>query len=277
MSKDSAYGILKRGRIAGALLYGPPGTGKTQLARIISCECNAALISVSGAELNRKYVGETEKFVKALFKLGQMLYPSIVFIDEADSIFPSRDRITLEYDRSRINQLLTEMDGFVQSSNAPFTLLATNFPQHLDHAVLRRVPSLLHLGLPLLETRKRIFDLYLCQEILHDDVDTWILARKTHGYSGSDIKNLCVQAALGCRTFVTREGKRMRHLRDEHFHDALRRCSSTVSRTSLAEIHDLAIEHDPHSLVATVEDEVDKGGIFERALRAPALQDMDLD
>lgn len=245
---DMAYGILKRARIGGALLYGPPGTGKTQLARIVARECGAAMLCISAADIEQKYVGETERGIQALFKLGRMLYPSVIFMDEADGLFSSRELDHHDFSRNRKNQLLAEMDGIVQHTSPPFVLLATNYPRQLDHAVLRRVPSLLHLGLPALQSRKKIFEIYLREEYVNAEVDTDALASQTVGFSGSDIKTLCVQAALVCDDFIDHHGRNMRHLKKKHFFRALQRCSPTVSQSALEEIREFADKHDPSAL-----------------------------
>jgi SpoVK/Ycf46/Vps4 family AAA+-type ATPase len=160
----SAYGVLKKGRINGALLYGPPGTGKTHLARVLARESNAVMIHASGAELVSKWVGETEKLIKGLFNLGRMVSPSIIFIDEADALFRARGSDDRDHERSRMSQLLNETDGLKRAANPPFVLLATNFPHQLDNAVLRRVPGRLYIGLPSAPARKRIFSICLTEE-----------------------------------------------------------------------------------------------------------------
>ncbi|KAE9363268.1 AAA-domain-containing protein [Stipitochalara longipes BDJ] len=245
----TAYGILKKGRIGGALLYGPPGTGKTHLARVLARETQAVMISVSAADIENMFVGETEKAVKGLFSLGRMLAPSIIFIDEADALFRARSSQDTGYERSRTNQFLYEMDGLIKSETPPFVLLATNFPRQLDHAVLRRTPSRIHIGLPSAEGRERIFNICLREEQLHTDVKVQVLANMTKGYTGSDIRTLCIQAALACEAAMTSRGpETVRILRADHFEKAFRRCSPTVSRSALAHIREFAKEFDSAAL-----------------------------
>ncbi|KAI0465531.1 hypothetical protein F4859DRAFT_519990 [Xylaria cf. heliscus] len=117
---ETHYGLLRQARINGALLYGPPGTGKTQLARVLACEYKAVMIHVTPAEIEQKWAGESEKIIKALFNLGRMLAPSIIFIDEADSIFRSRQEGDQSYVRNQLNMLLNETDGLVSASHPPF-------------------------------------------------------------------------------------------------------------------------------------------------------------
>jgi AAA+ superfamily predicted ATPase len=244
------YGTLKRGSVGGALLYGPPGTGKTHLARVLASKSDIIMISISAAEIESKWVGETEKAIKGLFNLARMITPCIIFIDEADALFDQRGERDSSYKRSRVNQLLQEMDGLVKSKSAPFVLLASNFPQQLDHAVLRRVPRRLYIGLPSVESRASIFEILLREERLHPDVDIRSLSRRTERYTGSDIQALCVQAALCCNTFVkSGEGKGLRLLKQVHFEKALQRTSPTVSKSASAQIHKFASEFDPLAVV----------------------------
>ena len=111
------------------------------------------MICASAANIENKYVGETEKAIQGLFSLGRMLSPCTIFIDEADALFRSRKPDDRGWERSQMNQLLYEMDGLKKSKSPPFVPLATNFPRELDHAVLRRVPSRIHIGLPSPEAR----------------------------------------------------------------------------------------------------------------------------
>jgi SpoVK/Ycf46/Vps4 family AAA+-type ATPase len=248
-SGRAAYGILKKGRIGGALLYGPPGTGKTHLARILARECQTTTISASAADIVDMYVGETEKAIKGLFNLGRMIAPCIIFIDDADSLFHARGPGDRSWERSRTNQLLTEMDGLIKANTPPFILLATNFPRQLDHAVLRRAPCRLHIGLPSVDARKQIFRICLRDERTDADVDFDGLADATKGYSGSDIQTLCVQAALICEAdhnlqLPTDES---RILKDVHFEKALKRSAPNVSKAALAHIREFAKEFDPNA------------------------------
>ncbi|KAL8956458.1 MAG: hypothetical protein Q9193_006031 [Seirophora villosa] len=241
-----SYGILKRGRIGGALLYGPPGTGKTHLARVLARESKAITICASAADIEFSYVGESEKAIKGLFNLGRMLSPCTIFLDEADALFRSRKPNDQSWERSQINQLLHEMDGLKKSRCSPFTLLATNFPNDLDSAVLRRVPSRIHIGLPSPEARQQIFQMYLAEETLHPDVNLCHLAERSHGYSGSDIQTVCVQAALICDTFVGDDARR--YMTNAHFDKAFQRSAPTVSKGALAQIEAFSKEYNPAAL-----------------------------
>ncbi|KAG0158051.1 hypothetical protein PDIDSM_5564 [Penicillium digitatum] len=191
------YGVLATDKIPGLLLYGPPGTGKTLLAKAVARESGATVLEVSGSEVYDMYVGEGEKNVKAIFTLAKKLSPCIVFIDEADAIFCSRTGASSRTShRELINQFLREWDGMNDLS--AFIMVATNRPFDLDDAVLRRLPRRLLVDLPTEEDREAVLKIHLKEEQLEPSVDLAELARRTPLYSGSDLKNLSVAAALAC-------------------------------------------------------------------------------
>ncbi|KAL8809167.1 MAG: hypothetical protein Q9200_003657 [Gallowayella weberi] len=191
------YGVLATDKITGVLLYGPPGTGKTLLAKAVAKESGATVLEVSGADLNDMWVGEGEKNVKAIFTLAKKLTPCIVFIDEADAILGSRggpsNRVS---HRELINQFLREWDGMSELS--AFIMVATNRPFDLDEATLRRLPRRMLVDLPTEKDREEILKIHLKDEILNSEISLSKLAVDTPLYSGSDLKNLCVAAALAC-------------------------------------------------------------------------------
>lgn len=191
------YGVLATDRIPGLLLYGPPGTGKTLLAKAVARESGATVLEVSGSEVYDMYVGEGEKNVKAIFTLAKKLSPCVVFIDEADAILCSRTGASNRTShRELINQFLREWDGMNDIS--ALIMVATNRPFDLDDAVLRRLPRRLLVDLPTERDRLSILKIHLKDELLDRSVDLAELARRTPLYSGSDLKNLCVAAALAC-------------------------------------------------------------------------------
>jgi len=243
------YGVLATDRIPGLLLYGPPGTGKTLLAKAVAKESGATVLEVSGSEIYDMYVGEGEKNVKAIFSLAQKLKPCIVFIDEADAIFGSRGGAgsTRTSHRELINQFLREWDGV--NDLAAFIMVATNRPFDLDDAVLRRLPRRLLVDLPREPDRLAILSIHLRHEVLAPDVDLPFLAAQTPLYSGSDLKNLAVAAALACIREENAEAAKhtgpepYRHpekrvLRKRHFERALEEISASISEdmSSLAAI-----------------------------------------
>lgn len=243
---NSQQGILRNSRINGALLYGPPGTGKTHLARVLARECSAVMIHVSAAEIESKWVGETEKIIKGLFSLATMVAPSIIFIDEADSIFRKRRSHDDDWVRSRVNTLLGQSDGLLQADRPPFLLLATNHPNDMDEAVLRRVPGRLYIGLPTQTARKNMLGIFLREENVAPEVQLGDVAAMTSGFTGSDLHNLCVQAALisqaEAREQQEQDGRRM--LRFAHFEDALRHCGPTGSVDAIYAIKEFARKFD---------------------------------
>ncbi|KAJ5595965.1 hypothetical protein N7450_002423 [Penicillium hetheringtonii] len=191
------YGVLATDKIPGLLLYGPPGTGKTLLAKAVARESGATVLEVSGSDVYDMYVGEGEKNVKAIFTLAKKLSPCVVFIDEADAIFCSRTGASSRTShRELINQFLREWDGMNDMS--AFIMVATNRPFDLDDAVLRRLPRRLLVDLPTEEDRQAILKIHLKDEQLDSSVDLADLAHRTPLYSGSDLKNLSVAAALAC-------------------------------------------------------------------------------
>jgi SpoVK/Ycf46/Vps4 family AAA+-type ATPase len=191
------YGVLATDKIPGLLLYGPPGTGKTLLAKAVAKESGATVLEVSGSDVYDMYVGEGEKNVKAIFTLAKKLTPCVVFIDEADAIFGSRNNShNRTSHRELINQFLREWDGMNDLS--AFIMVATNRPFDLDDAVLRRLPRRLLIDLPTEKDREAILRIHLREEVLDPSVSLSTLASKTPFYSGSDLKNLSVAAALAC-------------------------------------------------------------------------------
>jgi SpoVK/Ycf46/Vps4 family AAA+-type ATPase len=213
------------------------------------------MICATPAEITNRYIGDTEKAIRALFNLGRLLAPAMIFIDEADTLFRQRQATDNSWERAQTNQFLTEMDGLEKfgSDAAPFVLLASNFPQHLDHAALRRVPQRLYIRLPSAEIRTCILGIQLREEQLHEEVNLVELGRLSAGYSGSDIQTLCVQAALACEAELevdddygdegSDEVKRV--LRNVHFEKAFQRTAPTVSATALSYIQPFAEEFDP--------------------------------
>ena len=192
-----SYGVLASDKIPGLLLYGPPGTGKTLLAKAVAKESGATMLEVSAAEINDMFVGEGEKNVKALFSLAKKLSPCVVFLDEADAMFSARSNSGRRVShRELLNQFLKEWDGMSNDSGSAFIMVATNRPMDLDDAVLRRLPRRLLVDLPAEPDRLEILKIHLRNEQLAEDVDLADLAKKTPFYSGSDLKNLAVTAAL---------------------------------------------------------------------------------
>src|SRR5438309_2178993 len=175
----------------GLLLYGPPGTGKTLLAKAVAHESESNFISVKGPELLNKFVGESEKAVREVFRKARQASPCIIFFDEVDSVAPTRGSSMGDSHVTErvISQFLTEMDGLEELRNV-IIIAATNRPDIIDSALLRpgRFDRLLFVPPADLEARKQIFKIHTRKTPLADDVNLDELARKTDGYTGADIE-----------------------------------------------------------------------------------------
>ena len=182
----------------GVLLYGPPGTGKTLLAKAIATETNANFISIKGPEIFNKWVGESERKIRDIFKKARQLAPSIVFIDEIDSITSGRTGLeTNDAKNNVIAQLLTEIDG-VSNLKDIIIIGATNRPDLIDPAFLRpgRFEKLLLVPLPDESTREKIFDVYLGKMNVDKKASSKEFAKLTDGFSGAEIEAVCREAGL---------------------------------------------------------------------------------
>ncbi|KAJ3186461.1 hypothetical protein HDU85_007280 [Gaertneriomyces sp. JEL0708] len=189
-------GILSRHFINGVLLFGPPGTGKTMLAKAVAKSSGARFMNVALSNIFDKYVGEGEKNVKAIFTLARKISPCVIFLDEVDAIFGSRRNDTHGARREIINEFMSEWDGLTSNNHGIIVVGATNRPFDLDDAILRRMPRRVLIDLPSEEQRMKILEIHLRDEELDETVDVKNLARTTASYSGSDLKSLCVAAAL---------------------------------------------------------------------------------
>ncbi|KAM0730234.1 Spastin [Formica fusca] len=225
----------------GLLLFGPPGNGKTLLARAVATQCNATFFSISAASLMSKYVGEGEKLVRALFAIARELQPSVIFIDEVDSLLSERKDNEHEASRRLKTEFLVEFDGLpCNPEERVLVMAATNRPQELDEAALRRFTKRVYVTLPDLQTR-----IILLQRLLakHNDPLTPEelneMAVLTEGYSGSDLTGLAKDAALGpIRELNPDQVKELdlnsvRNIRMQDFRDSLRRIRRSVSPASL--------------------------------------------
>ncbi|KAJ9145666.1 hypothetical protein P3X46_028023 [Hevea brasiliensis] len=181
----------------GILLFGPPGTGKTLLAKGLATEAGANFISITGSTLTSKWFGDAEKLTKALFSFASKLAPVIIFVDEVDSLLGARGgAFEHEATRRMRNEFMAAWDGLrTKDSQRILILGATNRPFDLDDAVIRRLPRRIYVDLPDAENRKKILKIFLAQENLGPDFQFNKLASATEGYSGSDLKNLCIAAA----------------------------------------------------------------------------------
>ena len=184
----------------GVLLVGPPGTGKTLMAKAVANATQATFIRLVGSELVQKYIGEGARLVRELFELAKEKAPSIIFIDELDSVGAKRLDVTTSGDREvqrTLMQLLSELDGFTPMSNIKI-IGATNRPDILDDALLRpgRFDRIVDVGLPDQDARAEIFRIHLKKMNVDGDISPNSLADLTDGASGAEIKSICTEAGM---------------------------------------------------------------------------------
>lgn len=190
-----AYGKLLSSQ-KGILLYGPPGTGKTLLAKAIAKESGAVFINLKAATLMSKWFGDAQKLVSAVFTLAYKLQPSIIFIDEADSLLGHRKSTDHEAFTNMKTEFMALWDGFAtQQDSRVMVLAATNRPWELDEAILRRLPRAFEIGIPDAKQRASILRVILKDENVQPNLDYEHVAGMCEGYSGSDLTDLCKQAA----------------------------------------------------------------------------------
>jgi AAA family ATPase, CDC48 subfamily len=183
----------------GILLYGPPGTGKTLLAKAVANESNAHFISISGPEIMSKFYGESEARLREIFKEAKEKAPSIIFIDEIDSIAPKREEVTGEVERRVVSQLLSLMDG-LESRGKVIVIAATNRPNAIDPALRRpgRFDREIEIRVPDKKARLEILQIHTRNMPLAPDVNLEKIANMTHGFVGADLEYLCKEAAMKC-------------------------------------------------------------------------------
>ncbi|KAH7316096.1 hypothetical protein KP509_21G078500 [Ceratopteris richardii] len=181
----------------GILLFGPPGTGKTMLAKAVATEAGANFINISMSSIASKWFGEGEKYVNAVFTLASKISPSVIFVDEVDSMLGRREKPgEHEAMRKMKNEFMANWDGLrTKDRERILVLAATNRPFDLDEAVIRRLPRRLLVNLPDAANRAKILKVILAKEDVAADLDLDAIAAMTDRYSGSDLKNLCVMAA----------------------------------------------------------------------------------
>ncbi|NDF27481.1 MAG: AAA family ATPase [Nitrosopumilaceae archaeon] len=181
----------------GVLLYGPPGTGKTLLAKAVAGETNSHFTAISGPEIMGKHYGESEERLREIFKQAEENTPSIIFIDEIDSIAPKRDEVTGEVEKRIVSQLLTLMDGMTARGKV-IVIAATNRPDSIDPALRRpgRFDREIEIGIPDEEGRLEILQIHTRGMPVDEKIDLKQFARITHGFVGADLESLAKEAAM---------------------------------------------------------------------------------
>ncbi|MEM1508854.1 MAG: CDC48 family AAA ATPase [Thermofilaceae archaeon] len=225
----------------GVLLYGPPGCGKTLLAKAVATESEANFLSIKGPEVFSKWVGESERAIREIFRKARQAAPAVVFIDEIDSLAPMRG---LGYSDSGVtervvSQLLTEMDG-LEKLEGVVVVGATNRPDILDPALLRpgRFDRLVYVPPPDKTARLEILKVHTKRMPLAEDVDLERLAEATEGYTGADLANLCREAAI----LTLREAGKPVKVQMKYFLKALETIRSSVSKEDLEKYKRIAEE-----------------------------------
>ncbi len=220
LSKPEVFKRLGIRAAKGFLLYGPPGVGKTLLAKAVANESNANFISVKGPEVLSKWVGESEKAVREIFKKAKQVAPTILFLDEIDSIAPRRGSYGDSGVTERIvNQLLTSLDG-IEVLQGVVVLAATNRPDIIDPGLLRagRFDKIIYIPPPDAESRLKILQVHTKEMPLAKDVNLKEIAQKTDGYVGADLENLCREAGM----VAYRENPDATEVAQKHFLSALK-------------------------------------------------------
>jgi transitional endoplasmic reticulum ATPase len=236
----------------GVLIYGPPGCGKTLLARAVATESEANFISVKGPELISKWVGESEKAIREIFRKARTAAPAIIFFDEIDAIAPSRGggggSGDFHHSERVISQLLTEMDG-LETMKDVVVIAATNRPELIDKALIRtgRFDRFVNVDAPDSESRKAIFEIYTTNMPLADDVDIDKLVAATEHYVGGDIEAICREAGMR----ALRENMDIETVSAKHFESALKDVHASTTKEMLERFRKLdqilrrATEADP--------------------------------
>ncbi|PNF41095.1 Katanin p60 ATPase-containing subunit A-like 2 [Cryptotermes secundus] len=186
----------------GVLLYGPPGTGKTLLAKAVATECKTTFFNISASSIVSKWRGESEKLVRVMFELARYHAPSTIFLDELDALASHRDA-SREHEGSRRlkAELLIQLDGLAHSEDKIFFLATSNLPWELDAAILRRLEKRILVDLPNAEARQSMIQHYLPYVVIERpallcQMDYGLVAHASAGYSGSDIRLVCKEAAM---------------------------------------------------------------------------------
>lgn len=245
----------------GILLFGPPGTGKTMLAKAVATESEANFISIKGPELLSKFVGESEKGIREMFRKAKQASPCVIFFDEIDSIAPIRGQSFDSGVTQRVvSQLLTELDGMEELKDV-VVISATNRPDIIDKALLRpgRIDRLIYISPPGKKEREKIFKIHLKDKPLADDVDISMLAERTENYVGADIEAICREATiLALREIIKKDMDRKdvkkavkgKKIEKKHFDAAIKRVKPTMTPETLKDYEKIMEEFAEYTMKA---------------------------
>ena len=222
----------------GVLLYGPPGCGKTMLAKALAKEIGCHFLNLQLSSLGDKWYGESQKLVSAVFSLANIIQPVVIFVDEIDAFLRYRQHSDHETTAMMKAIFMSLWDGLESDPAARIVILgATNRPEDVDPAILRRMPLRFQVGLPDSQQRLAILKVILAKEKCDDDVDLKRLSLVTDGYSGSDLREICRVAALACVRESIRDGTeattrdQVRGIRMDDLEGACRRHRKTGDKT----------------------------------------------
>jgi transitional endoplasmic reticulum ATPase len=279
----------------GILLFGPPGTGKTLLAKAVANESECNFIAVKGPELLSKWVGESEKGVREIFRKARQASPSIIFFDEIDALVPKRGTYqgSSHVTESVVSQILTELDGMEELKNVT-VLAATNRPDMLDEALLRpgRLERHIYVPAPDEESRRKIFEVYLggnTGTILAEDIETDRLVRQTEGYVGADIEALVREAKMAAmRDFIVQMGSANEEERKDaiknvmltraHFDAAVLNVKGSLDRDALERSErqswEMLYNQDQRSILERALSAISRAGITQKKIPEQAIADL---
>lgn len=236
--------------VKGILLFGPPGNGKTLLAKAVAGESKQMFFNISASSLTSKWVGDSEKTIRGLFQIARNGQPSIIFIDEIDSILCERSEKDAEVSRRMKTEFLVQFDGATSSPDDRILVIgATNRPYELDDAVLRRFPKRIMLNLPDTDARKELITKTLKKHNMMDGLnssDIRYIASNTSGFSNSDLVALCKEAAMVPVREIDRsklsmtDGDKLRRIRASDFDTALRTIRPSTSERIMSKLSDFS-------------------------------------